>query len=167
MESGCTRGTLVKKPLSWLLRILVVTVVLGPPCGTYAQPQHPAHGAPPAHLQSPPAAPAPALKMHKILVRFDYDFDRTPACSTSEQKLPCVQRFVVYDISAGPLPSQRAQLFTIPLPPDPRGAKRGISQRSPPLLLERGRHLIAVSAQMPDNKTESFPAWCDAWVDVR
>jgi hypothetical protein len=174
---------LVTKPFCWLLAILAAPLVFAPARATFAHPQHPEPGASPAHPQGAPSPPAqataqapaqartqtaaPAPVTHVITVRFDYDFDRTPACSSSQPKSPCVQQFVVYDVSSGPLPTQRTQLFTIPLPSDPKGRKRRISQPSPPLLLERGRHMIAVTAQMPDNKTESFPGACTVWIFIR
>ena len=157
------------KTFSWFLAIVALVaavVVFGfarPSCAQQQQNPTPAPAPTPTPPQNP--VPAPALPKHTITLRFDYDFDRTPACSTTP-KTPCVQRFVVYDISAGPLPSRRAQLFTIPVPPNAKGAVRGITATSPHLLFEPGKHRIGISAQMADNKTESFPSKCAIWITI-
>ncbi len=148
------QGTLaMKTPLSWLLGIVALLAFSGPTRPSYAQTQ-----------ENPSPAPAPAPAKHTVTVHFDYDFDGTPACPQPKDK-PCVQQFIVYDISGGTLPEQRFQLFTVPVPPDAKGAVKGITGTSPPLSFESGRHLIAVTAQMPDKK-ESNPSVCQFWVTV-
>jgi hypothetical protein len=99
-----------------------------------------------------------------MTVHFDYDFNGTPACPQPENK-PCVEQFIVYDISAGILPEQRFKLFTVPVPPDAKGEVKGITGTSPPLAFESGKHLIAVTAEMPD-KRESNPGVCQFWVTI-
>jgi hypothetical protein len=108
------------------------------------------------------STPAPAK--HTVTVHFDYDFNGTPPCPQPKDK-PCVEQFIVYDISGGPEPDKRFKLFTVPVPPDAKGAMKGITGTSPPLAFESGKHLIAVTAQMPDKK-ESDPNVCRFWVTV-
>ena len=151
--AGRVQGTLVMKTrLSWLVGIAALLAFSGPARPTYAQPQ-----------ENTSPAPAPAPAKHTVTVHFDYHFDGTPACPQPENK-PCVQQFIVYDISGGTLPDQRFQLFTVPVPPNAKGEVKGIGT-SPPLAFESGRHLIAVAAQMPDKK-ESNPSVCQFWVTV-
>ena len=158
------------QPFSGILAAVMLLAVFAPARSTSASPQdHQDH--PPSAPSSPSPEPSPApstppaLPKHTITLRFSYDFDRTPACSATPTT-PCVERFVVYDISAGLKPSRRAQLFTIPVPPNAKGAMRGITATSPPLPFERGKHWIGIIAQMADNKTESFPSRCAVWVTI-
>jgi hypothetical protein len=132
-------------------------VVLGLARPAYAQPQE--NPAP-----APTPAPTPAPVKHAITVHFDYDFSPTPACPQEKGK-PCVEQFVVYDISGGPSPDKRFTLFTVPVPSGAKGAMKGITGTGPPLSFESGRHLIAVTAQMPD-KRESNPSVCQFWVTI-
>ena len=98
---------------------------------------------------------------HTIAVTFNYDFRITPACSPSlTQK--CVNRFNIYDISAGVAKS--AKIGSIPLPVNAQGLVKGISGVTEPFLFNPGRHRIAVSAQMPDG-TESDLRLC--WTIVQ
>lgn len=153
----------MKTPFSSLLAIvalLAAILLFGFARPTHAQPQQNPAPAPP---QNPVPAPAPVK--HTITVRFDYDFDRTPACPQAANK-PCVQQFVVYDVSNGVSPKKRFQLFTIPVPPNAKGAMRGIKGQSPPLPFQSGRHQIGISAQMSDNKTESLPSKSAVWVTI-
>jgi hypothetical protein len=99
---------------------------------------------------------------HTITFRFDYDFRITPACSP-EAKLPCVQQFNFYDISAG-IP-KRVRLGSIPVPSGATGIVKGISGTSESHLFRPGRHMIAVSAQMP-NGTESDLSRCTTIVKI-
>ncbi len=147
----------MKTPFSWLLGIVAALALSGPAHPSYAQPQE-------NPSPAPAAAPAAAPAKHTVTVHFDYDFDGTPACPQDKNK-PCVEQFIVYDISGGDLPTQRFQLFTIPVPQNAKGTVKGITGTSPPLAFESGRHLIAVTAQMPDKK-ESNPSVCQFWVTV-
>lgn len=99
---------------------------------------------------------------HKITVRFDYDFRGTPACSAKITE-DCVQQFVVYDISGGV--AKRIKLLVIPAPAGATGFVKGVDATTPPLLFEPGKHLLAVSAQMPNGR-ESNPTDCSTWVQV-
>jgi hypothetical protein len=141
----------MKAPFSWLLGIVAVVALSGAARPSYARPQ-----------ENPSPAPAPAK--HTVTVHFDYDFAGTPACPQEKNK-PCVEQFIVYDISGGTSPEQRFQLFTVPVPPGAKGTVKGITATSPPLAFEPGKHLIAVTAQMPDKK-ESNPSVCQFWVTV-
>jgi len=99
---------------------------------------------------------------HKITFTFDYDFRITPACSP-EVKLPCIQQFNFYDISTG-IP-KRVRLGSIPVPSGATGLVKGISGTSESLLFSPGRHMIAVSAQMP-NSMESDLSKCNTIVKI-
>ncbi len=143
----------MKTLFSWLLGIVALLALSGPARPSYAQPQ-----------ENPPPAPAPTPAKHTIAVHFDYDFSGTPACPQDKNK-PCVQQFIVYDISGGTAPEQRFQLFTVPVPPDAKGAVKGITGTSPPISFESGRHLIAVTAQTADKK-ESDPSVCQFWLTI-
>lgn len=150
------RTLVMKTPFSCLLGIVAALALSGPARPSYAQPrQNP----------TPAPTPAPAPTNHTITVHFDYDFNRTPACPQAANQ-PCVQQFVVYDVSNGMSLKRRFQLFTIPVPPHAKGSMRGITGKSPSLPFQSGRHLIAISAQMSDDKTESFPGKCAVWVKV-
>jgi hypothetical protein len=154
MEIGRRRaGSPVMKTFSWLLGIVALLALAGPARPSHAQPQ-----------QNPAPAPAPAHPKHAVTVRFDYDFDLTPACPQSKDK-PCVEQFIVYDISGGPSPDKRFKLFTIPVPSGAKGTVKGITGTSQPLSFQAGKHLIAVTAQMPNQK-ESNPSVCQFSVTI-
>jgi hypothetical protein len=89
----------------------------------------------------------PQESTHKITFTFDYDFRITPACSP-QIKQACVQQFNFYDISQGI--AKRVKLGSMPVPSGASGLVKGISGTTEPLLFNSGRHLLAVSAQMPD-----------------
>jgi hypothetical protein len=113
------------------------------------------------NASSPAPQPAPSSK-HTITVNFDYDFSKTPACSKTVTKAS-VQKFIVYDISAGL--KVRTKLFSIPVPPGETKLVKGIMGKSPLLLIESGRHRIAVTAQMADGKESDIDAGM-TWVEV-
>jgi hypothetical protein len=99
---------------------------------------------------------------HSITLKFDYDFRLTPAC-TSEMKKNCVERFEVYDISAGL--AKRTKLTSLPAPSEAEAFVKGISVTTPSLLFESGKHLLAVIARTSDGQ-ESDPMRCTAWVEI-
>jgi len=124
----------------------------------------------PPNPASSPAGPATQGPVpHRISVTFDYDFDRTPAC-TEKIKRRCVQQFVVYDISAGP--SHPYQIGVVALPDHPFGQRRAIPGKTDPHIFESGRHLIAVTAQEPEPQPHPLEsntvgcASCTAWVKL-
>jgi len=117
-------------------------------------------GAAPAGKQNTPPAGA---NVHKITVKFDYDFTKTPSCAPPKVKDKCVVQFNVYDISAGE--KNRSKLFSMPAPAGETKRVTGITATSPPRTFEPGRHLIGVSTQEP-NGTESDPRGCTIWVDI-
>jgi len=106
-------------------------------------------------------APKPHSQ-HTVTVTFDYDFRQTPACSAKVTR-GCVARFFVYDISNGR--KQRRPLFEVPLPQNARGLVKGISDTSPRLDFESGRHLLEVKALTPDG-TESGPPFATTWITI-
>jgi hypothetical protein len=99
---------------------------------------------------------------HRITFTFDYDFRVTPACSPNVTE-KCVQQFNFYDISAG-IP-KRVKLGSISVPAGASGFVKNISATTDPLLFNSGRHMLAVSAQMP-NGLESDLSKCTTIVKV-
>jgi len=112
--------------------------------------------------QSGTPPPSPAHSAHSVVVAFDYDFGRTPACTPKIQE-HCTAQFVVYDISAG-FP-RRAKLFTITVPDGAKGVVHGITATSPKLDFESGKHQLAVTAQEP-NGTESPSFAATVWIVI-
>jgi hypothetical protein len=100
---------------------------------------------------------------HTITLKFDYDFQATPAC-TSNLRKDCVERFNIYDISQGF--TKRIKLTSIPVPPGARGFVKGISVTTPSLTFEVGQHALAVTAETPAG-LESDPNRCRISVKVR
>jgi len=129
----------------------------------------PAEGTP-TNPASPPAESATQGPVpHAISVTFDYDFDRTPAC-TGNIKRRCVQQFVVYDISGGP--NHPYRIGVVALPDHPFGQRRAIPGKTDPHIFESGRHLIAVTAQELEPQPHPLEsstigcASCTAWVNI-
>jgi hypothetical protein len=108
------------------------------------------------------AAIYPQEIKHKITFTFDYDFKLTPACSREVTKV-CVQQFNAYDISSGL--AKRVKLGSIPVPAGASGLVKGISGTTDPILFNSGRHMVAVSAQMPDG-TESDLLKCSTIIKI-
>jgi hypothetical protein len=121
----------------------------------------------PSSVQS--STPSAGPVTHTISVTFDYDFDRTPAC-TGKIQHHCVRQFVVYDISSGS--NHAYPIGTVALPDSPYGQKRGIAGKTDPHVFESGKHLIAVTAQEPEpppHPLESSTAGCTScttWVNI-
>jgi hypothetical protein len=100
-----------------------------------------------ALLVPAPAASQKKPSMHTIRFTFSYDFRITPACSVTVKER-CVQQFNFYEISRGV--SNRVKIGSIPVPADATGLVKGITGTSKPFLFTSGKHMVAVSAQMPD-----------------
>jgi len=100
--------------------------------------------------------------MHTISFTFDYDFRVTPACSPKVTQ-ECVQQFNFYDISMGI--ANREKLGSIPVPAGATGLVKGISAKTESFLFGRGRHRLAVSAQM-SNGEESDLSKCTTIVKI-
>lgn len=98
---------------------------------------------------------------HSITVQFDYDFTKTPACST-KVTTGCVKTFDVYDISG----DKPYLLFSIPVPQNAQGAMKGITATSPRMLFAVGKHRIGVSARMPDGE-KSPPRDCKVIIEIK
>jgi hypothetical protein len=109
---------------------------------------------------SPP--PAGSHSVHVVTVTFDYDFNRTPACTPKSNK-HCITQFIAYDISGSA--KNPVMLFPIPLPPNPSGPVKGITKASPPLDFESGKHLVSVSAMSADG-THSKRSLCTTWITI-
>jgi len=105
--------------------------------------------------------PAAGSAMRSITVQFDYDFTKTPACTTKVTKA-CVQKFDVYDISG----EKPYLLCSIPVPQNAQGLMKGITASSPRMWFAVGRHRIGVSAQMPDGE-KSPPRDCKVIVEIK
>lgn len=99
---------------------------------------------------------------HKITFTFDFDFSITPACS-AEIKEACVQQFNFYDISAG-IP-KRVKLGSFASPAGATEHVKGMSVTTKSLTFKPGRHMFAVSAQMP-NGMESDLSKCTTIVKI-
>jgi hypothetical protein len=110
---------------------------------------------------APVVSPKPA--MHKIRFTFSYDFRITPPCS-SKVKERCVQQFNFYEISRGI--SNRVKLGSMPVPADATGFVKGITGTTRPFLFTSGKHMVAVSAQMPDG-SESDLNQCTKIIKIR
>jgi hypothetical protein len=100
--------------------------------------------------------------MHSITLKFDYDFTHNPVCTVKTKKDACVTAFIVYDISN----PKAYKLFSIPAPPDAKGAVKGITATSPRMLFGLGKHRIGVAAVSANGK-ESPPVDCNVIVDIR
>lgn len=99
---------------------------------------------------------------HKITFTFDYNFGTTPACS-AKVKAECVKQFILYDISGGI--SRRVKLATFAPPDGAEGFVKGVSGTTKPLLFNPGKHMLAISAQMP-NGLESDLIKCTTMVKI-
>ena len=97
----------------------------------------------------------------RVTVTFDYDFGRTPLCSSGRTQ-NCVQQFNVYDFSV----EGRKTLFAIPVPAGAKGVVRGITATSPSSSLVAGEHRIAVTAQSTDG-AESAALACETVIEVK
>ena len=97
----------------------------------------------------------PADGKHTITVNFSYDFSETPSCSKQIKKA-CIVQFNVYDISAGA--KSPTKLFSVLAPPGETKPAHRISGKSPRLLLEPGKHQLAVTAQVSDGKESKVDA---------
>jgi hypothetical protein len=117
---------------------------------------------PPAPTTAAETPPAPTHGKHTVTLTFDYDFQKTPACTRKLVK-GCIEEFVAYDISAGA--KHRSKLFEIPLPPKPEGLVKGITATSPLLDFESGKHRIAVVAR-ETGAVESHAAACTTWIVI-
>ena len=156
----------MKTPSFWLLVIAALAIFALARASVAQQHPTPAPAPAPATATAPPTqAPAPSPAKHTITVHFDYNFSATPPCSQQPANERCVQQFIIYDISGGVLPGRRFQLFTVPVPPGAKGAMRQITGTSPPLAFQSGRHLLAITAQMPDKK-ESNPTVSQFWIKI-
>lgn len=112
-----------------------------------------------AQAESNPAPSGSAV--HSITVQFDYDFTKTPACSTTVTTA-CVKTFDVYDISG----DKPYLLFSVPVPQNAQGMMKGITATSPRMLFAIGKHRIGVSAQMP-NGEKSPPRDCKVIIEIK
>lgn len=76
----------------------------------------------------------------------------------------CVQQFNFYEISKGI--SNRVKLGSMPVPADATGFVKGITGTTKPFLFTSGKHMVAVSAQMPDG-SESDLNQCTKIIKIR
>jgi hypothetical protein len=66
--------------------------------------------------------------------------------------MACIAQFNVYDLGAG----KPVKLFSIPAPPGAHSLIKDIVGKSQPLTIGRGKHMLAVSAQMSDGKESNM-----------
>jgi len=102
-----------------------------------------------------------AIQAHDY-VTFSCDFSVTPACS-SATKEKCVQQFNFHDISPGIY--NRVKLGSIPTPANATGFVKEITGTTKPFLFTSGKHMVAVSAQMPDG-SESDLSQCTRIIKI-
>jgi hypothetical protein len=102
------------------------------------------------------------FSMKRALLLAAIIFRLTPACVSGMEKV-CVERFDVYDISAGL--DKRTKLASLLVPSGAKGVVKGISVTTPSLLFESGKHLLAVTAHTPEGQ-ESDPLKCATWVEL-
>ena len=107
-------------------------------------------------------ADSPKTSRHRIRFTFSYDFRITPPCSPAVKE-KCVQQFNFYEISNGI--SSRAKLGSIPVPAGATGFVKGITGTTKPFLFTSGKHMVAVSAQMPDG-SESDLSQCTKIIKI-
>jgi hypothetical protein len=101
---------------------------------------------------------------HRIQFTFSYDFRITPPCS-STVKEACVQQFNFYEISNGI--SNRVKLGSMPAPPDAAGLVKGLTATTKPYVYTAGRHMLAVTAQMPNGSESDLNKGCTTIVKIR
>jgi len=147
-------------PILCIVAPLALILAFAPASGTQAQATPPASSS--SSVSSAPAGTS-AQPTHVVTVTFDYDFNKTPACSAKLNTKHCVEQFIAYDISAGA--KHPTMLFPIPLPASPVGQVKGITKAGPPLEFEPGKHLISVSAMAPDG-THSRRSLCTTWITI-
>ena len=109
---------------------------------------------------APSVSPQPSR--HTITFMFSYDFSVTPACSSSIKE-KCVQQFNFYEISPGI--ANRVKLGSIPAPANAAGLVKYITGTAKPFLFTSGKHMVAVSAQMPDG-SESDLSQCTKIIKI-
>jgi hypothetical protein len=88
---------------------------------------------------------------HIVSVTFDYDFTKNPSCSPTILT-GCIARFNVYDVGTG----KPIKLFSIPAPPGAHSPFKDMVGKSQPLTIARGKHMLAVSAQMSSGEESNM-----------
>ena len=101
--------------------------------------------------------------MHTVRFTFSYDFRITPACSATVKE-KCVKQFNFYEISRGI--GGRVKIGSMSVPADANGFVEGITGTSKPFVFTSGKHMVAVSAQMPDG-SESDLEQCKTVIKIR
>jgi len=140
------------------------------PCPTQpsAAPQSSALPSDTATGQPSTTTPPPSDAWHCVTVKFAYDFTKTPPCTGSKPKHPCVAQFAIYDTTAGTGRSHRTFLFDVALPAAPSGVVP-ISGQSPKQIdFALGWHKLGVGA-LDDTGKDSHMKFCDScatWVDI-
>jgi hypothetical protein len=124
-------------------------------------PQSSRQPAPAPQPANPPCAQTPQ-SLHRVTVKFDYDFSKSPVC-TKKIKRGCVAQFMLYDVSLG-VP-KRTKLATIPVPDRANGFVPGITWTTDCLVFESGQHRLAVRAQDASG-VESRVKQCDSCTTI-
>ena len=143
--------------------------------GTTAQQATSTQPAPPQGTSSQQTTPSsdtqssPPDALHFITVTFDYDFTKTPPCSTKKPVHPCADHFSIFETTNGTKKKYRVPLFDVPLPAKPQG-KKTVTQKSPQQIdLVLGWHKLSVAAVDPVNgdSTLYFCDSCATWIWVQ
>lgn len=107
---------------------------------------------------------------HFVTVTFNYDFSKTPPCSTTKPVHPCADHFSIFETTAGLGKDKRIPLFDVPLPAKASGAVKGITQQSPKRYdFVLGWHKLCVAA-LDVNGRKSTLRFCDScgtWIYVQ
>lgn len=125
-----------------------------------------------AQQSAPPASreaqPSPHAR-HHISVTFDWDFDKTPPCSPTKPTHPCVDRFAMYETTAGTSKQHRIFLFYVPLPEKQTGFVPIEFQGPKQFDFVLGWHKLSV-VTLDDIGNESEMMSCDScatWVYIQ
>jgi len=177
---------------AWALALMFFALVCaatsaraGASAASKAQPPQSTQGTTTPHAATPQGASSPQSTrasastsqtppdaLHYITVTFDYDFTKTPPCSTSKKHAvhPCAGQFSIFETTNGTSQRHRILLFNVPLPPYPQGVVKGITLKSPQKIdLVLGWHKLGVAAMDPIGweSTLQFCDSCATWINVQ
>jgi len=136
------------------------------PCPT--QPTAAAQSTAPSSGQNAPQQTPPTDAWHCITVQFEYDFSKTPPCTGSKPKHPCVAQFAIYETTAGTNKKNRVFLFYVPLPVKQSGTVQVTGESPKQIDFVLGWHKLGVGA-LDETGKDSHMKFCDScatWIDV-
>ncbi|HXX43325.1 MAG TPA: hypothetical protein VEJ38_01255 [Candidatus Acidoferrales bacterium] len=139
------------------------------PCPAQPSPAPQSSAIPAAAVGQSDTSQPTGAAWHCVSVKFNYDFTKTPPCTGSKPKHPCVAQFAIYDTSSGTKKKNRILLFNVPLPPAPSGVMP-ISGQSPNQRdFALGWHKLGVGA-LDDTGKDSHMKLCDScatWIEIQ